>query len=51
MEANRGVSLSELKASGMGLYVVSQVADRWGADSTNGATVWAEFDIGPRGLA
>ena len=39
MEANRGVSLSELKASGMGLYVVSQVADRWGADSTNGATV------------
>jgi serine/threonine-protein kinase RsbW len=45
VEADRGASLSELKESGLGLYVVSHVADRWGADSTNGATVWAEFDI------
>jgi anti-sigma regulatory factor (Ser/Thr protein kinase) len=44
-EAGRGASLSELQAFGRGLYVVSQVADRWGADPSNGATVWAEFDV------
>jgi anti-sigma regulatory factor (Ser/Thr protein kinase) len=42
----RGGSLPDLPASGLGLYVVSKVADRWGSNPTNGATVWAEFDVG-----
>ena len=32
--------------SGWGLYLVDQLADRWGVSRTDGTTVWFEIDLG-----
>jgi anti-sigma regulatory factor (Ser/Thr protein kinase) len=34
--------------SGWGLYLVDQVADRWGIDSQGETRVWAEFVLSPQ---
>ena len=31
-------------ASGWGLYLVDQLADRWGVTNTHGTSVWFELD-------
>jgi serine/threonine-protein kinase RsbW len=36
------------KSSGWGLYLVEQLADRWGVARERGNRVWFEIDLGPR---
>ena len=33
--------------SGLGLWVVDQLTDRWGVDFTHSTRVWCEFDLDP----
>jgi anti-sigma regulatory factor (Ser/Thr protein kinase) len=33
--------------SGWGLYLVDQLADRWGVSATSGTSVWFEIDRAP----
>jgi anti-sigma regulatory factor (Ser/Thr protein kinase) len=33
--------------SGLGLWVVDQLTDRWGVDFTHSTRVWCEFDLEP----
>jgi anti-sigma regulatory factor (Ser/Thr protein kinase) len=35
-----------LRASGWGLVLVEELADRWGVDTTPGTRVWFEIDAG-----
>jgi anti-sigma regulatory factor (Ser/Thr protein kinase) len=35
---------SIFQTSGWGLYIVEQIADRWGVDRNGGTHVWFEFD-------
>ena len=34
---------------GWGLYIVDQLADRWGVERSKGSRVWFEIDAGPNG--
>jgi anti-sigma regulatory factor (Ser/Thr protein kinase) len=38
-----------LPESGWGLYLVEQMADRWGVEPGPDREVWFEFDVSPRG--
>jgi serine phosphatase RsbU (regulator of sigma subunit)/anti-sigma regulatory factor (Ser/Thr protein kinase) len=39
---------NEDSASGWGLYLVDQLADRWGVTNTHGTSVWFELDLAGR---
>jgi anti-sigma regulatory factor (Ser/Thr protein kinase) len=39
------------RPSGWGLYLVAELADRWGVDSEETTLVWFELDRGPMGSA
>ena len=35
------------QSSGLGLWMVDQLTDRWGVDFTHSTRVWSEFDLDP----
>jgi len=43
--------LDRSRPGGWGLYLVDQLADRWGVRRDNLSRVWFEVDYGPRGTA
>lgn len=54
-DGGRGFRLPDLRAhdpstpGGWGLYIVDQLADRWGVASAPGTRLWCEIDTGPGG--